>query len=97
MSTITREDVLKLAELSRLQLSDDEVERYQKELSKIFSYVEMLGKSDLDAVKPTYQVNDLVNVVRDDTVINYSATPKELLKNAPDIEKDQFKVKRMVG
>ena len=97
MSTITREDVLRLAELARLNLSDDEIEKYQKELSSIIGYVEMLKNADTEGLEPTYQVTGLVNVVRPDEVINYGATPSELLKNAPDQERNLFKVKRMVG
>lgn len=97
MSTITREDVLRLAELARLKLSEEEIEKYQKELSSIIGYVEMLKNADTEGLVPTYQVTGLVNVVRPDQVIDYSVTPAELLKNAPSSEKNLFKVKRMVG
>jgi aspartyl-tRNA(Asn)/glutamyl-tRNA(Gln) amidotransferase subunit C len=64
MSKLTREDVLRLAHLSRLRLSDDEVERFQGELSKILDYVEQLDQVDTQALEPTYQVTGLKNVMR---------------------------------
>ena len=97
MSTISRDDVLKLAQLARLQLTDDEVDKYQKELSSILGYVETLSSADTDGLEPTYQVTGLHTVVRADDIIDYKADSLALMKNAPATEKGQFKVKRMIG
>lgn len=96
MSKLSRDAVLKLAQLSRLKLSDDEIERFRKELSAILDYVEVLEKVNVAGLEPTYQVTGLKNVMRDDKIIDYQASPKELLKNAPALEKNQFKVKRVL-
>ena len=56
----------------------------------------MLDKVDTKGLELTYQVTGLKNVMRRDEVKDYQAKPKELLKNAPAIEKDQFKVKRVL-
>lgn len=96
MSKLTRDQVLKLAHLSRLKLTDEEIERFSQELSEILSYVEMLNKADTDGLKPTYQVTGLKNVVRDDEIVDYHANPDELLAGAPATEKNQFKVKRVI-
>jgi aspartyl-tRNA(Asn)/glutamyl-tRNA(Gln) amidotransferase subunit C len=96
MSKLSREDVLKLARLSRLRLSEDEIKNLQTELSEILTYVEQLDKVDVDGLTPTYQVTGLKNVARPDEVVNYQAKPEQLLKNAPAIEKNQFKVKRVL-
>ena len=93
---LTREDVLKLARLARLRLSDDEVAHYQKELSAILDYVAQLDAVNTDGMVPTYQVTGLTNVVRADIVKNYGATPQDLLKNAPATQDGLIKVRRMI-
>lgn len=97
MTKLSAADIRKLARLSRLQLSDEEVAKYQKELSAIVDYFEQLEKVDTDSLEPTSQVTGLVNVVRADVPIDYGVTKDELLKNAPATESGQFKVKRMIG
>ena len=96
MSKLSRAQVLKLAQLSRLQLTEEEIERFSKELSEILTYVEMLDGADTEGLKPTYQVTGLKNVMRDDKVVEYQANPKDLLACAPAIEKGQYKVKRVI-
>jgi aspartyl-tRNA(Asn)/glutamyl-tRNA(Gln) amidotransferase subunit C len=96
MSKLTREDVLKLARLSRLKLSDAEIATFQTELSEILDYVEQLDSVDVAGLEPTYQVTGLKNVTRDDELIDYGLSPDDLLKNAPAVAERQFKVKRVL-
>ena len=96
MATLTREDVLKLARLSRLKLSDAEIEEFRVELSEILEYVKLLDSADTSGLEPTYQVTGLKNVTRPDDVEKYSALTKELLKNAPATQDSQFKVQRVL-
>jgi len=97
MADLTRDDVLKLAQLARLDLTDEEVEEYRRELTEILQYVELLGSVDVSGLKPTSQVTGLVNVMRSDTVVDYGYEARDLLKNAPATEDSQLKVKRMIG
>jgi aspartyl-tRNA(Asn)/glutamyl-tRNA(Gln) amidotransferase subunit C len=97
MAKLTREDVLKLARLARLQLSDEEIDRFREEISTILEYVEILQKVDLNGLEPTNQVTGLKNVMRPDVVKDYGVTPEELLKNAPATENNHIKVKRILG
>lgn len=96
MAKLTRDDVLKLARLSRLHLTDDEVQHFGDEISAILGYVEQLQTVDLSGLEPTYQVTGMKNVTREDEVVNYGVTPQQLLKNAPATESGQIKVKRMI-
>jgi len=96
MSKLSREDILRLADLSRLRLTDEEVERFGPELSAILDYVEKLNKTDTTGLEPTYQVSGLKNVMRSDEIKPYQASPKALLKGAPAIENNQFKVKKVL-
>ena len=97
MSKLTRDDVLKLAQLARLDLSEAEVEAYQAELSEILQYVEHLQSVDVDGLEPTNQVTGLENVTRPDELKDYGYQAAELLKNVPGLQANQIKVKRMIG
>ena len=96
MSKLSRDDLLKLAKLSRLRLSDEEIERFGGELSAILEYVEMLDKADTAGLEPTYQVTGLKNVMREDKTRDYGYKTEDLLKNAPAVQDGQFKVKRVL-
>lgn len=96
MADLKRADILKLARLARLHLSDEEVEQFRHEISAILGYVEQLQKADTKGIEPTYQVTGLKNVTRPDEVKDYGASPAELLKNAPATEKGHIKVKRIL-
>ncbi len=96
MAKLTHDAVLKLAQLSRLKLTDEEVERFREELSSILDYVQMLDKVDVKGLEPTYQVTGLKNVMRSDEVKDYRAKPADLLRGAPAVEKNQFKVGRVL-
>lgn len=96
MAKLLREDVLKLARLARLHITDEEIDRFADEISAILGYVEQLQSVDVKDLPPTNQVTGLTNVMRPDEVIDYGATPEELLKNAPATESGHIKVKRML-
>ncbi|HSX46026.1 MAG TPA: Asp-tRNA(Asn)/Glu-tRNA(Gln) amidotransferase subunit GatC [Candidatus Saccharimonadia bacterium] len=97
MSKLTREDVLKLARLARLDLSEAEIEEFRTELSSILDYVEQLQGVDVAGLKPTNQVTGLTNVMREDEVKEYGYAPLDLLKNVPATEANQIKARRMIG
>lgn len=97
MSKLTREDVLKLAQLARLELSEAEIEEYRSEISDILQYVEHLQSVNIEGLEPTLQVTGLTNVTREDVISDYGYEPKDLQKNLPDSEDSEIKVKRMIG
>lgn len=97
MGKLTRDEILKLAKLARLQLTDEEVEKFSDEISAILGYIDQLQSVNLTGVETTNQVTGLVNVMRKDEVYSYSVTPEQLLKNAPETEDGQIKVKRMLA
>lgn len=96
MAKLSRDDVLKLARLSRLQLSDDEITQYQDEISAILGYVEQLQEVDVSGLEPTNQVTGLKDVTRPDEIKDYGYTPDDLLAGAPAKEGRHIKVKRML-
>ena len=95
MTKLTRDDVLKLARLARLDLTDDEVAEYATELSAILQYVEQLQTVDVTGLKPTNQVTGLTNVTRPDE-LRTSLSQEEALKNAPAKANGLFLVPKIV-
>ena len=88
---IDREQVLHVAKLARLRLSDAEVERMTGELSTILEHVERMDELDLDGVEPTSHVVELQNVLRDD-VPRESLSRERALEGAPDAADNGFRV-----
>ncbi len=97
MAQLTRDDILKLARLARLDLSESEITEYSSELSEILQYVEMLQQVDVAGLAPTNQVTGLTNVTRADEIVDYGYQVSDLLKNVPSVENYHIKVKRMLG
>ncbi len=97
MAELSREDVLKLARLARISLSENEVDEYVGELSAILQYVEQLSGVDVAGLEPTNQVTGLTNVMRADEVKDYGYAPQDLLRNVPYTQDNMLKVKRMIG
>ena len=97
MADLTRDDILKLARLARISLTDDEVAEFASEFNEILKYVEQLNSVDTTGLEPTSQVTGLVNVTRADTLLDYGYDTETLLKNVPSRQGDLIKVKRMIG
>jgi aspartyl-tRNA(Asn)/glutamyl-tRNA(Gln) amidotransferase subunit C len=88
---IDREQVLHVARLSRLALSEGEVETMTRELSGILEHVDRIAELDLDEVEPTDHVVDLENVLRPDEP--RPSWPRErMLEQAPDPAEGAFRV-----
>jgi aspartyl-tRNA(Asn)/glutamyl-tRNA(Gln) amidotransferase subunit C len=88
---IEREQVLHVAMLARLRLSDEEVERMAGELSGILEHVDRIGELDLDDVEPTSHVVELENVLRPD--VPRPSWPRDVvLDQAPDPDDGAFRV-----
>jgi aspartyl-tRNA(Asn)/glutamyl-tRNA(Gln) amidotransferase subunit C len=89
--SLTQKEVIHIAKLARLELSDTEIERYQHQLSSILEYADRLKEIDTGKIPPTSSVLPARSRFREDVVLPSLAVEK-LLKNAPQFEKDQFKV-----
>lgn len=96
MTQITRDDVLHLAQLSSLELNDDEVDALRVDIGNILGYVNQLSKLDTSGVEPTYQVTGLQNVWRDDKIVDYGISREELLALAPESSNNQIKVPKVL-
>jgi aspartyl-tRNA(Asn)/glutamyl-tRNA(Gln) amidotransferase subunit C len=88
-------DVEQVARLARLELSDAEKERMRGELSGILAYIDKLGRLDVTQVEPTSHAVPLTNVMRDDD-LEPSFPPEDMLANAPERNRDLFRVPRIL-
>jgi aspartyl-tRNA(Asn)/glutamyl-tRNA(Gln) amidotransferase subunit C len=88
---IDREQVLHVARLARLELSEQEVDRMAGEMSTILGHVETMNELDLEGVEPTSHVVELQNVLRED--VPRDCLPRErALEQAPDAADGGFRV-----
>lgn len=88
---ISKEDVKHLAELCKLEFSDEELEQFIGEFSNILEYVAQLKDIDTEGIEPTYNVNAKTQPLREDLVIE-SLPREEVLKNAPEEQYGYFKL-----
>ena len=95
--SLSREDVKRIAELARLELTHDELDLFTRQLGDILTYVEQIRTLDTTGVTPTSQV--LNRPIDRDDVVDATLTRSELLHNAPDAatEAGLFKVPRVIG
>jgi aspartyl-tRNA(Asn)/glutamyl-tRNA(Gln) amidotransferase subunit C len=96
MTQISRDDVLHLAQLSSLQLADDEIDALRDDITNILGYVEQLGELNTDGVEPTYQVTGLENVWRQDEVVESDVSGQQLVQLAPENLDNQVKVPKVL-
>lgn len=96
MTHISRETILHLAQLSRLQLTDAEVTTLSTDITNILGYVEQLDELETEGVEPTYQVTGRRNAGRDDVVQQEDGVRDMLLALAPDVRDHQVKVPKVL-
>jgi aspartyl-tRNA(Asn)/glutamyl-tRNA(Gln) amidotransferase subunit C len=88
---LSHEEVRRIAELAKLDLTDEEVALYAGQLSNILDYFQKLQQLDTSHIEPTASVLPLKNVLRPD-VATPPLTPDEVIANAPDADDQQFRV-----
>lgn len=96
MTQISTDDVQRLAQLSSLQLDEQEAEALRVDLGNILGYIDQLSELNTDGVEPTYQVTALQNVWRDDVVDDYGVSREELLALSLSAENNQIKVPKVL-
>lgn len=89
-------DVRYVANLARLELTDDEVNTFQPQLDAILRHVETLSKLDIDGIDPTAHPAPMFGKMRDD-VPHGSLSPTAVLQNAPDQAQGQIRVPKVVA
>lgn len=95
---ISRDDVLKVAALANLELSDAEVDTYQSHLDDILTYIDKLNEVDTADVEPLTQVVAVStdeSTLRDDVIVR-SDVISEVLQGSPDPDAPYFRVPRVI-
>ena len=86
MKKITKEEIIRVAELARIEMPETEAVATADEVSSILSFVDILQSVDTEGVKPTSQITALSDVWREDLVVSCDVPQAELLANAPMLE-----------
>jgi aspartyl-tRNA(Asn)/glutamyl-tRNA(Gln) amidotransferase subunit C len=93
---ITTDDVAHVARLARLELSPDQLEQFTEQLAAVLEHARDVEALDTAGVPPTAHPLPVVNVLRDDVVVA-SLDREEVLRQAPAVEDDRFRVPRILG
>ena len=94
---LTKEQVEKIAFLARIDLTEEEKERFAVQLTDILQYVDVLSEADTSNVEPTYQVTGLTNVFEADELLEEQVSTDEILENSPLVkEARQIVVKKVL-
>ena len=96
MSTLSRDDVAKLAGLARIEMTEDELVNLASQFGTILDAVARVQELDLDGVKATSHPQPLENIARPD-VVQPSLSPEEALSGAPAQEEQRFRVPQILG
>lgn len=95
---LTREEVLKIAKLAHIEVTEVEIDAFRDKISSVLEYVSQLQELDLKDVEPTAHVTGVSNVLRPDEVKSCDpATRERLLASMPAREGDYLKVKSVFG
>ena len=94
--SITREDVLHLAELSSISLDESQIEPLIKDLDNIVNYFSQLDELNTENVEPTYKCFDMQNVWREDNIVDFEAKREDLLALTTESEDNQIKVPKVL-
>ena len=87
---LSKEEVKKIANLARIEISNDEAEKYSTELSEILGFVDKLNEADTESVEPIAHITGAKNITRQDKVVEAIIETKEdIIKNFPE-KKDRF-------
>lgn len=93
---ITKEEVLYVADLARLNLDEAAIDKFAGQIGDILDYVDKLNEVDTDGVQPTSHAISLTNAFREDEPREHLAREKALA-NAPEAEDGNFVVPKVVG
>jgi aspartyl-tRNA(Asn)/glutamyl-tRNA(Gln) amidotransferase subunit C len=94
---LKKEDIIYIAGLARIGLGEDEIEKYQRELSLILDYFKKLEAVNTEKIEPISHITGSHSVTRDDIAVNCAEiVKKEIINNFPDKKDDQAKVKSIL-
>lgn len=93
---VSKEELLHIANLSDLKISDAEIDKYLENLEDILEYTNVLEKAPIEDLDETIGANDNENVFRKDEIKEFEDRDK-ILKNAPDLEDNMFRIPKVIS
>lgn len=96
-SKVSEEEVRHIAGLARIELSEEEIHRFAREISDVLGYVEQLKEVDTEGVEPVAQVTGKINIFREDEAVGSDEETKAIMsKNYPDEQDGYVKVRQIL-
>lgn len=95
MQEVSKEEILHIANLARLNLEEDEIEKYRENLQDILNFANVVNNAPVEGLDVTIGANEEKNVFRKDE-INVFEDTESLLQNAPSQEKNMFKLPKVI-
>ena len=95
MQEVSKEEILHIANLARLNLGEDEIEKYRENLQDILNFANVVNNAPVDGLEVTIGANEAKNVFRKDEIKVFEDT-KSLLQNAPSQEQNMFKLPKVI-
>ena len=96
MANITRDEIVHIAKLAMLNLTEQEIDNYTKDMQEILAYAEMINKIDTSATDETIGATEQKNKFRKDEVMECK-TREDLLQNAPSQDEGMFQIPKVIN
>lgn len=93
---ISKEEVIHIAKLACLNLSEEEIERYTNDMQEILEFANMINNVNTDGMNETIAANEKSNVLRKDEVVNFN-NRELLLQNAPSQDEGMFRIPKVIN
>ena len=94
--TVSKEELLHIANLADLKIKDEEVDKYLRNLQDILNYTELLNSVDSEKLDETIGANNNTNVFRKDEIIDFD-NKEGIMQNAPEKERNMFKIPKVLN
>ena len=95
MQEVSKEEILHIANLARLNLEEDEIEKYRENLQDILNFANVVNNAPVEGLDVTIGANEEKNVFRKDEIKVFEDT-ESLLQNAPSQEQNMFKLPKVI-
>jgi aspartyl-tRNA(Asn)/glutamyl-tRNA(Gln) amidotransferase subunit C len=93
---ISKEEIIHIAKLASLNLSDEEIDRYTNDMQEILEFANTVNEVSTENISETIGINGIYNVFRKDE-IKQSISKEELLKNAPSQDEGMFRIPKVIN
>ena len=93
---VEKEEIMHIAKLAALNIKEEEIEEYRKNLQDILNFAEIVNKAPIDNLQETIGANENSNVFRKDEVKTFE-NHEGLMANAPEKERDMFKIPKVIS